>query len=914
MPIPDNNERVSKARFWYWTIRILGVIVPRRLRAGWQQEWEAELQHRELLLTEWDRLQWPARMDLFWRSTSAFWDALWLQSYRWEDEMIQDLRFGVRMLLKNPSFTFVAVVSLALGIGANTAIFQLLDAVRLRSLPVKNPRELAEVRILDMDGARGNFSSWHPTVTNPIWEQIRQRQEPFSGLSVWATDGFNLTQGGEVRTAQGLWVSGEFFNVLGVKPELGRVFTAADDRRGSGAPGVVISHAFWQGEYGGDPNIIGRKITLGDSSCEVIGVTPASFFGLEVGRSFDVALPVNSEEVIRGKNHRLDSGTDWWLTVTGRLKPGVSIDQASAQLESISPSLFETTLPANYPPVSVDKYRAFKLGVVPAGSGVSLLRENYERSLWLLFAIAGLVLLIACANLANLLLARASVREREIAVRQALGASRGRLVRQLLVESLLLAAVGAVLGAIIAQGLSRVLVSSLSADGDKVFLELSPDWRILGFAVMLAAVTCILFGLAPAVRATRIELGAVMKAGGRGLTASRERFSLRRALVVVQVALSLVLVSAAVLFSRSIGKLTTVDAGFRQEGILLASVGFARLNVPLERRVAFKSELIERIQAIPGVESAAQTTIIPLGGSASGNDIWPDGEDGSNRQNTLRSRIGPDYFKTLGTPVLSGREFDERDTASSAKVAIVNEVFARKYLNTPNPVGRRFWVEKTPSDPETLYEVVGMVGNTKYQELREDFGPIAYLPAAQDPRQFSWTQLIVRSHLPQAEIVSSMKSVLTEINPSIDVSFQGFRKMIEGSILRERLMATLSGFFGVLALVLACIGLYGILSYGVATRLNEIGIRMALGAQRRNVLWLILREAVWLVIIGVAVGLPIILATTKLVSSLLYDMEPNDPTSLAVGALVLFIVAMSAAYIPARRATRVDPLVALRYE
>lgn len=897
-----------------WLIQFIGVIVPRRLRADWKQEWEAELRHREALLEDWQKLNWRTKLNLLWRSLGAFWDALWLQQLRWEDEMFQDLRYGVRMLRKNPGFTMVAVMSLALGIGANTAIFQLLDAVRLRTLPVKAPQELAEVRIADMEGARGGFASWHPTVTNPIWEQIRERQEAFSGLFAWGNDGFNLAQGGEVRPAQALWVSGDFFNVLGIRPALGRVFSASDDQRGCSSPGVVISHAFWQREYGGDANVIGRKLTLSDNQCEIIGVTPANFFGLEVGRSFDVAVPICGEAVIRGKSNRLDSGTDWWLTVTGRLKPGWSLEQATAQLQAISPSLFETTLPANYPPVSVEKYRGFKLTAVAAGAGVSLLRENYERSLWLLLAIAGLVLLIACANLANLLLARASAREREIAVRQALGASRGRLVRQLLVESLLLAVVGAGLGALLAQSLSRLLVTFISTDGDTVFLDLGPDWRVLGFAVGLAMLTCILFGLAPAMRATRVELGAVMKAGGRGLTASRERFSLRRALVVMQVALSLVLVAGSLLFSRSLGNLLTVDAGFRQEGILIANVGFSRLSLPPERRLAFKDELLDRIKSIPGVEAATETSIVPLGGSASGNDVWPDGADGSQRKNTSRSRVGLDYFKTLSTPLLGGREFNEHDTVGAPKVAIVNEAFARQLLNATNPVGQRFWIEKTPRDPETLYEIVGLVRNTKYGDLREEFGPIAYLAAAQDPRPGPGGQLMIRSNLPQAEIVLSVKRVLGEINPSIAVSFQGFKSMIDESILRERLMATLSGFFGLLALVLACIGLYGILSYGVASRTNEIGIRMALGAKARDVLWLILREAVWLVLIGVAVGLPMIIAATQMVSTLLYGLKPNDPASLGLAALVLFVVAMGAGYIPARRATRVDPMVALRYE
>lgn len=901
-------------RFWRWLIRAIGVIVPRRLRADWKQEWEAELIHREALLADWARLNRRTKLNLFSRSLGAFWDALWLQQLRWEDDMFQDLRYGARMLRKNPGFTIVAVMSLALGIGANTAIFQLLDAVRLRTLPVTAPQELAEVRLADTQGARGNHYSWRPSLTNPIWEQIRERQESFSSVAAWSTDSFNLAEGGEVRWAQALWVSGDFFNALGVKPVLGRVFSASDDQRGCSSPGVVISHAFWQREYGGDQNVIGRTLTLGDSACEIIGVTPATFFGMEVGRSFDLAVPICGEAVIRSKNQRLDSGTDWWLTITGRLKPGVTIEQATAQLQAISPSLFETTLPANYPPVSVDKYRAFKLTAIPAGAGVSQLRENYSQSLWLLLAIAGLVLLIACANLANLLLARASAREREIAVRQALGASRGRLVRQLLVESLLLAVVGAGLGALLAQTLSRLMVSFLSTDGNTVFLDLGPDWRVLGFAVGLAMLTCVLFGLAPAMRATRVELGAVMKAGGRGLTASRERFSLRRALVVMQVALSLVLVAGSFLFSRSLGNILTVNPGFSQEGVLIATAGFRKLNLPPERRLAFKEEVLDRVKSIAGVEAATETNIIPLSGSGWGVSIRPDGADGSGGKVSNSSRVGPYYFKTLNTPVIAGREFDERDTAGATKVAIVNELFARQLLNTSNPVGQRFWIEKTPNDPETLYEIVGLVSNTKYGDLREEFDPIAYLAASQDPRPGPWSLLMIRSNLSQAEIVSSVNRVLAEINPSISVSFQGFKSMIDESILRERLMATLSGFFGVLALVLACIGLYGILSYGVASRINEIGIRMALGAQSRNVLWLVLREAVALVLIGVVVGVPMIIATTRFVSSLLYDLKANDPVSLGLAALVLFVVAMTAGYIPARRATRVDPLEALRYE
>ena len=825
-----------------------------------------------------------------------------------------DLRYGIRMLRKNPSFTAVAILSLALGIGANTAIFQLLDAVRLRNLPVRAPQELAEVRIKDMTGARGSFNSRYNAVTNPVWEQIKERQQSFSGIAAWGNTTFNLAQGGEVRPAKSLWVSGEFFNMLGVAPLLGRVFTAADDSRNCSSPGVVISHPFWQREYGGDPNIIGRKVTLANHPFEIIGVTPASFYGVEVGQSFDLAVPICAEAIVAGKSTRLDSGTSWWLMVTGRLKPGYSLERATSELQAISPSLFETTLAANYPPINVKNYLNFKLEAVGVAGGYSGLRDNYERPLWLLFAIGGLVLLIACANLANLLLARGTAREREMAVRQAMGASRGRLVRQLLSESLLLAVVGAALGALLAQTMSRSLVSFISTSGDRVFLDLTLDWRVLGFAALVAALTCVLFGLTPALRATRIEPGAAMKASGRGLTSGGGRFSLRRALVVVQVALSLVLVAGALLFSRSLNKLMAVDAGFRQEGILIAGAGYRQLDVPPERRVAFRHGLLDRIQAIPGVEAAAEANIVPLSGNATGNRVWLDGSDTSAGLDSLFSWVGPDYFKTLRTPLLAGREFDEHDAANATKVAIINETFARKVFNGANPLGRRFWIESTPSDPETAYEIVGLVKDTKYGDLREDFEPIAFLSLAQEPRPGNNGQFLVRSNLRQVEISAAVKRAFAEANPAINITFYGFKTMIEESILRDRLMARLSGFFGLLALLLASIGLYGILSYGVASRTKEIGIRMALGARTREVLSSVLREAMTLVLVGVVVGLPIVFFATRFAAKLLFGLTPTDPVSLGLAALLLFVVALAAGYVPARRATKVDPLVALRYE
>jgi putative ABC transport system permease protein len=829
--------------------------------------------------------------------------------------LFRDLLYGVRMLRKSPGFTLVAVVTLALGVGANTAIFQLIDAVRLRTLPVKDPHELVGVQLADMSRARGSFTSDYPILTNSIWEQVRDRQEAFSGVFAWGAETLNLSRGGEARFARGMWVSGDFFNALGVRPQLGRVLIPEDDRKGCGSPVAVLSHAFWKREFGGDPGVVGKSVNLEGRPFEVVGVTPASFYGMEVGRSFDVAAPLCAEPLLGGENSLLNSGTTWWLTVMGRLKPGWTEERAAAQLASASPGIFEASLPANYPPDSIKAYREFKLATYPAAAGVSELRETYESPLWLLLAVAGTVLLIACANLANLLLARAATREREIATRLALGASRWRLIRQLLTESMLLAACGAVLGAVLAQYLSEVLVSLLSTEGKPLFVSLNMDWRVLAFSAAAAVLTCALFGLAPALRATRVGPGAAMKAAGRGLTASRERFGLRRALVISQVAMSLVLVAGALLFSRSLSKLSAQDAGLRREGILVTRVSMSRLKLPVERRLAFKRDLLERIRAVPGVESAADTNVLPLSGSAWNNEVWLDGADPGRTQSTYFSRVSPDYFKTLGITLLSGRDFNAGDAANAPKVAVVNESFARGLTNGENPVGKRFRVERTPSEPETVYEIVGLVRDAKYQDLREEFKPVAFTASTQASRPNEGAQFLIRSGTTSpAALAPSLKRVIGEVSPDIDIVFRVFKDEVDSTLLRERLMATLSASFGLLALVLACVGLYGVISYGVAGRTNEIGIRMALGAQGHDVLWLILREAALLVLVGVGLGLPAALAAARLASGLLYGVTPADPVSVSVAVLLMFIVAALAGYIPARRATKVDPMVALRYE
>ncbi|HUI40477.1 MAG TPA: ABC transporter permease [Terriglobia bacterium] len=844
-----------------------------------------------------------------------------VRSAGWEshlESLWQDMRYGARMLRKNPGFTLVAVLTLALGIGANTAIFQLLDGVRLRTLPVSNPQELAELRLADRTGLRGSEQSGYPVLTNSIWERVRDHPpEAFSGLFAWAEDDFNVAPMGEVRHAQGLWVSGGFFRVLRVHPILGRVFTAADDRRDCGLPGAVVSYAFWRRQLGGAAGVIGSKMTLDYAPVEIIGVTPATFTGLDVGQSFDVALPICSQPTLVGGQYSvLDDGTIWWLSVMGRLKSGSTFERATAQLSASSPGLFEATLPRNYPRENIKDYLRFRLGAYPAGTGLSWLRQQYEDPLWLLLATAALVLLIACANLANLMLARASIRARETAVRLALGASRGRLIRQLMAESLLLAAMGASLGLLLAGALSRFMVAFLSTDGNSVFLDLQPDWRVLSFTTGVAVLTCLLFGLVPAWRATRVAPGAAMKAGGRGLTATRERFGLRRVLVAAQVALSMTLLVGALLFSRSLHNLMTVNTGFKQDGVLIAWLDLSnRLNLPFERRVSFKQELLDRIRSIPGVNAASDVRFLPLGGGATDNLVWKNGSDPRGQRDVYFNWVSRDYFKTLQTPLLAGRDFDTRDTPTSPPVAIVNQAFARDLGLGPNPVGQEFRRQATPSDPEMVFTIVGLVADTDYRDIHKGFVPIAFLATEQDTRFTNWSvQVLIRSNAPVADLTSRVRESVAKANPEITTEFQVFKTTIRDGLLRERLMATLSGFFGFLAALLASVGLYGVMSYVVVRRTNEIGIRMTLGADRREIVAMIVREAGTLLAAGLGVGVALALAGGRAASSLLFGLKPYDPVTLALAIALLAVVAAAASYLPARQATKVDPMVALRCE
>jgi predicted permease len=837
-----------------------------------------------------------------------------------------DLRLAARRLNHSRTFAVVALLTLAFGIGANTALFQLLAAVRLRPLPIPAPHELAEVRIENFDGARGNFSIWHAGATNGIWEEIRRRQDAFSGVFAWSSGGARLSADGkEPRFASLILVTGGFFSTLGVQPALGRLLTDADDRQGCASPAVVLGHAFWQTEFGGDRRVVGRRLVLGRDSYEIVGVAPPRFTGLEVGRRFDVAAPLCSEWLPPGSSSRLDSGTDWFLIVMGRLKSGWTIDRANAHLASISPALFGAALPDNYPAESVPGYRAFRLQALDASTGVSAAREQYGEPLWFLQATALLVLLVGCANLANLMLARGATRQREIAARAALGASRGQLIRVVLAENVLLSIAGAASGAWLARELSTALVGFLGSQSNPLIIDLTFDWYVLAFTVLAALLTCVLSGLAAAWRAGAASATLLLH-GGRGLTDTRARVTLRQGLVVAQVALSLVLLTGALLFGRSLHNLTNQEIGLRPEGLTIAYVDTSGMNVAVEKRAEFKRMMLDRLASTPGVVSVGETSVVPLSGSASGNDVWMDrGADMASPRAGDPGRVGSNFadvngafFQTIGIALAAGRTFDGRDVPGAPRVAIVNEAFVRTFLpEGSSPLGRRVWREATPGTPEMVYEIVGVVRDAKYRNLRDPLEPTVYTAVSQRPRPGTFSQLVIRTSsdvLPAGAVLPALKAAFRQAGEAIVPTFQDYPGMIERSLVQDRLLAWLSAFFGVLAALLATLGLYGSVSFAVSRRTSEIGLRMALGASRPRIVRMILSEAFVLVIVGCVAGAALALLLAKGLGTMAYGLAPNDPATIAAACLFLAAVALVASAAPARRAARLDPMTAFRSE
>ena len=832
------------------------------------------------------------------------------------ENAMRDLRYGLRLLRRSPIFAAVAILSLALGIGANAAIFQLFDTIRLRFLPIDNARDLAEVRP-DGPQAYGGYEGINAKATYPLWELIARHQQAFSGVFAWGDTRFVVGRGVDARGARGLWVSGDFFQVLGIAPARGRLLGPNDDRRGCGAEAVVVSHAFWQTTFGGRDDAIGSTLTIADRPFTVVGVTPPSFTGLEIGETFDVALPTCAAALW---DTRLEQRDRWWLTVMGRLKPGWTMAAASQHLQTMSRGLIEATVPPGYDAGFIEGYRRIRFGVIPAGRGVSRLREAHGSSLTLLLGLTGLVLLITCGNLATLMLARASARGREIAVRIAIGASRRRLVSQMLIESLLMAAAGAILALPVALLASRALVAFLGTAAGRITLDLTADWRLVTFIGATATVTTILFGLLPAIRVSTVDPLAVMRQGSRGMTVDRHRARFQRGLVIAQVAVSMVLIFSALLFVQTFRNLTTVDIGFDADRTMV--VRFSdRLSqdLPADRKIAFQEQLASEIRSVPGIAAAASTTHVPLSG-ATWSHFFRDPDTGKQRASRF-GYVSPGYFATLRIPVRSGRDFTSQDAARSRRVMMVNESFVRGHLQGLSPIGQTIRTLPEPGFPETTYEIVGVVGDTKYGDLRDENcwcpangpgAPIAYVPIAQNPSPYAWAPIIVRTGIASPDMAGAIGRRIERLNPGIVVEFVDLSTRVGEKLVGERMIAWLAGAFGILAMAIVSVGLYGIIAYLAVSRRHEIGIRLSLGSTRSQIARLVLRDNVWLLAAGLVTGVPLAVVAMRSAGKLLFGLAATDIPTLAGAACLLAAAGLMAGAIPAWRAAHTKPDVALR--
>jgi predicted permease len=877
----------TRFRFWLWLIRVIGVIVPRRFRADWRQEWEAELRYRKSQLAEWNNLSRRNKLALLWHSLGAFADALWLQPKRMEDEMFQDLRFGLRMMRTHKVFTAVAALSLALGIGANTAIFSLLDALLLKTLPVKNPEQLVFI-----DGLEYQYP-------DPVYREMSEKNTVFSGIFTYNWVEATVNDGSQAERVSAELVSGDFFTVLGVGPHLGRVFTDADDQTPGAHFVTVISYEYWRNRFGADPNIVGKKININTRPFTIIGVSAQGFNDVEVGAAHALRVPMMMKDLMH------DSRND--SPVMARLKPGISIEQAQVAADSLFHNIIREYSASS---LSNRYSNARRIELNPAGRGVldSELRDRYIQPLIFLLCLVGMVLLIACLNVANLLLARAATRQKEIAVRLAVGAGRLRLIRQLLTEGFLLSAMGGALGLLFARLGTDVLLGYLPLTH-----EIELDLRMLGITLAVTVLTGLLFGLAPALKATRFDLIPALKNDAAGPAGSMRKWELRRLLVILQVALSLVLLVCGGLFVRSLQNLKAVDHGYTSDQIVAMSLALGRSGYTTDQQRSFYQQLSERLTALPGVKSATYTNSMPLEpkpwGKEEGEVEVPGSHSPPNEKPTaLMHPITPQFFATFGIPLLRGRDFNWQDSVGRIyKVVIVNDRFARYFFGNENPLGKRISVAGFE------FEIVGVVGNARLSSLKETMSRTVYYPAF--TALLANQRLCVRAAGDTGALIAAIRNEVRRLDPNLPVSdIKTFADQIDESISQERMIALLSSFFGLFALLLAGLGLYGVMAYAVARRTREIGIRMALGAQAGNVLWLVLRETLLLVSLGIAIGLPAALAATRLAQGMLFGLTENDPLTIALATLVMISIAAVAGYLPARRASQVDPMVALREE
>ena len=838
--------------------------------------------------------------------------------WRWLEYFLQDVGYGLRAMMRTKGITIVALLSLALGIGANTAIFSLLDAILLRSLPVEKPEEL----VLFGNGNPVGSTSGLPhgsthLFSYPFYREISRKNDVFSGVTAIDSIEFaaqGTAAGGSREMMHCDLVSGTYFSVLGVTPALGRLLTDDDDRAPGSGPVAVISYGWWKRRFAADPSVIGKTVQFGTKEYTIVGVAAPGFFGTAVGQSPDFWIPLSMEKEVSPGWNGLEDKFFQSLYIIARLKPGVTTAQASANVNL----LFKQILRSEYvgPQPSQKELTRIEHASIELNSvarGLSQLRGQFTLPLEILMTIAGLVLLIACANIANLLLARGTVRSREIAVRMAIGASRSRMVLQLLTESFLLALIGAGLGIALAWRAGEMLLRMATDPMQPATVAVAPNLRVLLFTLLVTCFTTLLFGMVPALRATRLNLTSSLKEG-RGTTSAPSRISLARMLIVSQIAVSLILLVAAGLFVRSLVKLTSVDTGFDKQNVLVFELdeyaaGFeqdARLGVLLQ-------QIEERVQAVPGVRAASFSFFTFNQGEWS-TDVTLQGipRTPENSHEVLNNVVGVGFFSTMGLPVVAGRVFNVHDTASAPKVAVINETMAQKFFPGIPAVGHHFGFGDDPVHSGDI-EIVGVVKNAKYVELQEKPQPAAYFVYPQRVQYLS--NFSVRYSGDSGKMILAVRHAIAEVNPNVPIKgIATLAERVDESTSNQRLIAQLSSFFGLLAGLLVCIGIYGLMSYAVARRTNEIGVRMALGAGRSDVLWLVMREILILTSIGLAIGVPLALAGSQMVSKLLYGLSPWDPVSLVGGVCLLVGIGVLAGYLPARRASMVDPTVALRYE
>jgi predicted permease len=827
-----------------------------------------------------------------------------------------DIRHSFRVLQKSPLFTIVAIASLALGLGANTAIFSLLDQALLRPLPVKNPKEL--VLITSPGVARGSFNGDNSDrlFSRPEYLDFRDRNQVLSGLIARAPGAANFVYQGQSEAVSSELVSGNFFDVLGVRAARGRLLTAADDLIKNGHPVAVLAYSFWTRKFGGDPKIIGQTVRINDALMTVIGVAPREFFGVDIGRVPDVYVPLAMKTAMTPTSDGYDDRQYHFLHLLGRLKPWVTLKQAKVSLQVIYKPMLEADLAGMTGSVSARFQQRF-LGKVlvlePAYNGVPGFRENTATPLYVLMAMVGLVLLIACANVANLLVARGLGRQKEIAIRLALGASRGDIVRQLLAESLTLSLLGAFAALLVAIWTASLLVQIIPSEGGSHGLNAGLDPRSIAFTFAVAILTGIAFGLLPALQSTRPNVYPVLKNQAASVVGNFGQIRSRQALVVAQVALSLLLLIGAGLFTRSLVNLRRLDPGFRTANLVLFSLDASRNGYSESRIHQLYEDIQQKLGAIPGASSASLAEIVPLSGDGKMNGIHVEGYTPKPEENMTEyfDPVSPGYFATMGIPLVMGRDFTSRDKLGAPNVAVVNETFAKQFFGTENPLGRRFGYH---NEGVADVEIVGVVRDGKYNKLRDGKVSLIYIPYQQEPDLGSITAN-VRTLGPPETVMFALRHEVANIDSSLALyDFKTMESQIDESLFAERMIAALCACFGALATLLASIGLYGVMAFSVARRTREIGIRMALGAGRQRVVGMILREVAWMYATGIGLGVPLAIALSRYLTSELYGVTPTDSLTFLFAALIMLLVSLLSGFLPAHKAATVDPTIALRYE